>query len=379
MQVTISKMAQGGEGIASLESGRTVFVDGALVDEVVEIEVYRETKSYAKAKITNIIKASKDRVEPFCPHYFECGGCNLQHLKYDKQVKLKEELVFDHLKRIAKLDLSKIKILPTETDSDTSYRNRVRFHVSMADKKVGFLKKQSDELCQIDNCPLLVDSINEAIDNGEILKAARMNMFNNNTRGQYIQVPVFAGDDKLSFSKDRVKITINEHLFSVSANVFFQSNPKLLSKLVDYVVSKIDSDSVMDLYSGVGTFSAFLPKNTIAVEKQRDCLTLSKINAPNAISYTGEVEKWGKKNKESVDIVVVDPPRTGLYESVPKLIKKFGTKKIIYVSCNPVTLARDIKEFVKLGYEVKEVKVFDFYPHTHHVESVVILKSDNLY
>ena len=104
-----------------------------------------------KAKITNIIKASKDRVEPFCPHYFECGGCNLQHLKYDKQIKLKEELVFDHLKRIAKLDLSKIEILPTETDSDTSYRNRVRFHVSMADKKVGFLKKQSDELCEIDN------------------------------------------------------------------------------------------------------------------------------------------------------------------------------------------------------------------------------------
>jgi len=375
MQVTINKIAQGGEGIATLESGRTVFVDGALVNEVVEIEIYRETKSYAKAKITNIIKASQDRVDPFCPHYFECGGCNLQHLKYEKQVKLKEALVFDHLKRIAKLDLSKIKILPTETDIDTSYRNRVRFHVSMADKKVGFLKKQSDELCEIDNCPLLVDSINEAIGNGEILKAARMNMFNNNTRGQYIQVPVFAGDDKLSFSNDRVKITVNEHPFSVSAKVFFQSNPKLLSKLLDYVVSKIDSDSVMDLYSGVGTFSAFLPKNTIAVEKQKDCLTLSKINAPNAISYTGEVEKWGKKNKERVDIVVVDPPRTGLYESVPKLINKFGAKKIIYVSCNPVTLARDIKEFVKLGYEVKEVKVFDFYPHTHHVEAVVLLSN----
>ena len=130
----------------------------------------------------------------------------------------------------------------------------------------------------------------------------------------------------------------------------------------------------MDLYSGVGTFSAFLPKDTIAVEKQRECLNLSKFNAPEAISYTGEVEKWGRKNKEKVDIVVVDPPRTGLYESVPKLIHKFGARKVIYVSCNPVTLARDLKSFIKLGYEIKEVKVFDFYPHTHHVESIVILE-----
>lgn len=376
MQVTINKIAQGGEGIATLESGRTVFVDGALVNEVVEIEIYRETKSYAKAKITNIIKASQDRVDPFCPHYFECGGCNLQHLRYEEQIKLKENLVLEHLQRISKLDLNKINILPVEVENDISYRNRVRFHVSMADKKIGFLKKQSDELCEIDNCPLLVDSINEAINNGEIFKAARLNMFNNNSRGNYIQVPVFAGDNELSFSKERVIITINNHRFNVSANVFFQSNPKMLSKLLNYVISKIDSDSVMDLYSGVGTFSAFLPKNTIAVEKQKDCLTLSKINSPNAISFTGEVETWGKKNKEKVDIVVVDPPRTGLYESVPKLIHNFGAKKIIYISCNPVTLARDIKEFVKLGYDVKEVKVFDFYPHTHHIESVVLLEKE---
>ncbi|MGD1823187.1 MAG: class I SAM-dependent RNA methyltransferase [Pleomorphochaeta sp.] len=376
MQVTISKMAQGGEGIASLQSGRTVFVDGALVNEVVEIEVYRETKSYAKAKVINIIHASKDRVNPFCPYYGECGGCNLQHLKYEEQVKLKENLVLEHLKKIGQLDLNNVKILSTEISDDRNYRNRVRFHVSMADKKVGFLKKHSNELCEIDNCPLLVNKINEALNDGDILKAARANMFSNNTRGNYIQVPVFAGDDELSYSNEKVQININNHKFIVNANVFFQSNPKLLSKLANYVVSKIDSDSVMDLYSGVGTFSAFLPKNTIAVEKQRECLSLSKLNASNAVSYTGEVEKWGRKNKEKVDTVVVDPPRTGLFESVPKLIKKFGAKKIIYVSCNPVTLSRDVKAFLSLGYKVEEIKIFDFYPHTHHVESVVVLKEE---
>jgi len=373
MQVTINKIAQGGEGIAKLDSGRTVFVDGALIDEVVDIEVYREKKSYAKAKIINIIKASDDRVIPFCSHYDECGGCNLQHLKYEEQIKLKEKLVLEHIKKISKIDLSKVKILNTEVSNDKKYRNRVRFHVSMAEKKIGFLKKHSNDLCEIDNCPLLVDSINEAISQKEILKAARINMFNNNSRGNYIQVPVFAGDDRLSFSKDRVKITINNKSLNVSANVFFQSNPKMLSKLINYVISKIDSDSVMDLYSGVGTFSAFLPDKTIAVEKQRECLNLSKFNAPNAISYTGEVEKWGKKNKEKVDIVVVDPPRTGLYESVPKMINKFEAKKVIYVSCNPVTLARDIKAFNNLNYNLDEIKVFDFYPHTHHSECVVVL------
>ncbi len=374
MQVTIKKMAQGGEGIAFLDSGRTVFVEGALAGEVVDIEIYKDATSYSKARVKNIIKASNDRVLPFCPHYDECGGCNLQHLNYDEQIILKENLVKEHLKKISNLDINNIDILPTEKSDDKAYRNRVRFHVSMADKKIGFLQKHSSDLCEIENCPLLVDSINKAIESGEIFKAARLNMFGNNSRGNYIQVPVFAGDDALSYSKDRVEITINKHVFNVSANVFFQSNPKMLEKLVDYVTSKIDSDSVMDLYSGVGTFSAFLPENTIAVEKQRECLNLSKYNAPNAISYTGEVEKWGRKNKEKVDIVLVDPPRTGLYESVPKLIHKFGAKKIIYVSCNPVTLARDLKSFIKLGYEIKEVKVFDFYPHTHHVESVVILE-----
>ena len=375
MQVTINSIAQGGEGVSHLINGKTVFVDGALVDEVVSIEIYKETKSYAKAKIVEIIKPSDKRVEPFCSHYFECGGCNLQHLKYEEQVKAKEFLVLSHLKRIAKIDLDSITILPTEKSKDKGYRNRVRFHVSMADKKIGFLKKNSNELCEIEKCPLLVDSINEAMMNGDILKAARVNMFSNNSQGKYIQVPVFAGDNQISYSKERVSITINKHKYSVSAKVFFQSNPLLLSKLIDYVVSKIDSDSVMDLYSGVGTFSAFLPKGTIAVEKQRDCLALSKINAPDAISFTGEVENWGKKNKESVDIVVVDPPRTGLYESVPKLLKKFNAKKIIYVSCNPVTLARDVKALEDLGYKTQEIKVFDFYPHTHHVESVVILNS----
>lgn len=374
MQVTIKKMAQGGEGIAFLESGRTVFVEGALLDEIVDIEIYKEATSYSKARVKNVLKASSDRVLPFCPHYADCGGCNLQHLNYDKQVLLKENLVKEHLKKISNLDIEKINILPTEKSEDKYYRNRVRFHVSMAEKKIGFLQKHSSDLCEIENCPLLVNSINKAIEDGEILNAARLNMFNNNSRGNYIQVPVFAGDKELSYSKERVQITIKNHVFNVSANVFFQSNPIMLEKLLDHVVSKIDSDSVMDLYSGVGTFSAFLPKDTIAVEKQRECLNLSKFNAPEAISYTGEVEKWGRKNKEKVDIVVVDPPRTGLYESVPKLIHKFGARKVIYVSCNPVTLARDLKSFIKLGYEIKEVKVFDFYPHTHHVESIVILE-----
>ena len=375
MQVTINNIAQGGEGIAHLPSGKAVFVDGALVGEVVTIEVYKETRSYVKAKIVEIIKPSKDRVTPFCPHYFECGGCNLQHLKYEEQVKVKEKLVLSHLKRVGHLDLESIKIHPTEIGESEGYRNRVRFHVSMADKKVGFLKKNSNDLCEIESCPLLVDSINNAIKNGDVLKAGRMNMFYGESKGKYIQVPVFAGEKKLSFNKDRVQITINNHKYSVNANVFFQSNPQLLEKLIQYVVSKVDSESVMDLYSGVGTFTAFLPKNTIAVEKQRDCLTLSKINAPSAISFTGEVEKWGKKHKEKVDIVVVDPPRTGLFDTVPKMIKKFGAKKIIYVSCNPVTLARDVKAFEDLGYKAQEVKVFDFYPHTHHIETVVVLSS----
>ncbi|MBK5200094.1 MAG: class I SAM-dependent RNA methyltransferase [Spirochaetaceae bacterium] len=378
MQIKIDKLVEGGDGLGRLDNNKAVFVPGALKDEIVEISIIKETKSHAKAHLDNIVSASIHRVEPACSYYDECGGCDLQHLEISEQVKSKQELLLNHLERFGKLDLSTIKVEETVIDREFGYRNRVRFHVDLNQKRVGFLKYGSKELIEIKHCPILVDALNYELANPvNILKAARNNMFNNRGTGKYIEVPAFAGDNKNTYGKEKVSINIHNHEFIVNANVFFQSNPKMLEKLIEYVISNVGDGSVMDLYSGVGTFSAFLKEGTISVEKQSDCLTFSKINAPNSIPFTGEVENWGKRRKDSVETIVVDPPRTGLFENVPHMLSSFNAKRIIYVSCNPVTLSRDLEKFSEEGYKVKSVKLFDFYPQTHHMESVVILDRAN--
>jgi 23S rRNA (uracil1939-C5)-methyltransferase len=377
MQIKIDTLVQGGDGLGRLENNKAVFVPGALKDEVVEISIVKDSKSHSKAHLDNIVSASIHRVEPRCPFYGECGGCDLQHLEISEQVKSKQEILMDHLERFGKLDLSTIKIEEPSTDREFGYRNRVRFHVDLNKKRVGFLRAGSKELIEINHCPILVDALNYELANPvNILKAARDNMFNRRGKGKYIEVSTFAGDERITYGKNKVNISINNHKYVVNANVFFQSNPKMLEKLLEYVISNVGEGSVMDLYSGVGTFSAFLKEGTISVEKQSDCLTFSKINAPNSIPFTGEVENWGKRRRDSVDTIVVDPPRTGLFENVPHMLSSFNASKIIYVSCNPVTLSRDLSKFSEEGYVVKSVKLFDFYPQTHHMESVVILEKN---
>lgn len=374
MQIKIDTLVQGGDGLGKLENNKAVFVPGALKDEIVDITIIKESKSHAKAHLDNIVSASVHRVEPLCPFYGECGGCDLQHLEISEQIKTKNELLINHLERFGKIDVSKIKIESISSDKSFAYRNRVRFHVDLNKKRVGFLRAGSKELIEIKHCPILVDSLNYELNNPiNILKAARNNMFNNRGKGKYIEVSAFAGDNKITYGKEKVTISIKEKEFVVNAKVFFQSNPKMLEKLIEYVIDNVGDGSVMDLYSGVGTFSAFLKEGTISVEKQSDCLRFSQINAPNSNPFTGEVENWGKKRKDSVDTIVVDPPRTGLFENVPHMLSSFNAKRIIYVSCNPVTLSRDIEKIIGEGFSLTSVKLFDFYPQTHHIESVVIL------
>ena len=377
MRIKIDKVVQGGDGLGYLENKKAVFVTGALKDELVDITITKESKHHCKAKLDNIIEASENRVETICPYYGICGGCNLQHLDVKEQLKTKEGILLEHLERFGKLDLTDVKIEESVTGPAFGYRNRVRFHVDLNKRIVGFLKAGSKDLIEIDHCPILCDKLNAELANPQnILKAARANMFNNRGRSKYVEVSAFAGDDKISFGYERVSININSHTFVLNANVFFQSNPYIMEEFIKYIISNVLDGKVMDLYSGVGTFSAFLPEGTVAVEKQKDCLELSKINAPNSIPFTGEVEKWGKKRKADVDTIVVDPPRTGLYENVPQMLGSFGAKRIIYVSCNPVTLSRDLNLLTDYGYKVSSVKLFDFYPQTHHMESVVILDKE---
>ena len=169
------------------------------------------------------------------------------------------------------------------------------------------------------------------------------------------------------------RITINGRRLPVSNKVFFQSNLILLPQLIDYVVSLTEGPGVMDLYSGVGTFSAYLEDrfDVTAVEINKFCLSLAKSHLKNTQFFTSPVEKW--KTSQKVDTIIVDPPRTGLERSVPALISSFGAQRLIYVSCFLPTLKRDLGRLKALGWSVEKARLFDFYPNSPHVECVILM------
>ena len=378
MQVTIEKLVQGGNGFARLESNKNIFVEGALPGEVVDVFIEEEKKGYTKARVKTILSASENRVIPPCPYWGVCGGCDLQHLASEKQPEAKQQMVLENLERIGSIPTSSFVLEDTASAKSWAYRSRVRFHVDITTREIGFLAKRSNDLVPIHTCPVLVDDLNvELAQKERILSAARALMFSSRVRTKrYIEVNAFAGDKKVSFGDEEVLATVDGHPFFVTANVFFQSNLLLLPSLVRYVTEHAKGELVMDLYSGVGTFSSFLKRDgraLVAVERQKECLALAKRNVPGLVVYSDKVELWAKKQSQHVDTVVIDPPRTGLEDGLPSLIASWQPKRVIYVSCDSVTLGRDLQRFTQQGYTVSKVKVFDLYPQTFHQEVVVIL------
>jgi 23S rRNA (uracil1939-C5)-methyltransferase len=383
MAVRIEKLVQGGNGFARLETGESLFVQGALAGELVEYAIDQVKKGYVNAHVTKVLEPSADRVVPPCPYYGICGGCDLQHLASEKQAEAKVKLVLENLSRIGAVSSDSLVIEPPACGPAWAYRSRVRFHVDLASQNIGFLAKKSNTLVPIRSCPILVDSLNEVLARkNAIIEAARKEKFSQKAgKTPYIEINAFAGDKKVSFGDESVLATVDGHGFWVSANVFFQGNRYLLGEMGQFVQSYCIGNEVMDLYSGVGTFSSFLGqkgRNIVAVERDRLCLSLAKKNVPSVEFFTDSVEQWGKTKKRVVDTVVVDPPRTGLDDSVPLQIAKWNPKRIIYISCNSVTLSRDLQRFSEQGYTAKVLKVFDLYPQTFHQEVAVVLDREEL-
>lgn len=375
MALKIEKLVNNALGLAHLDS-RVVLVSNVLPGEVVEVKNIREEKGTLLADADTVLESSSLRIDPICPYYGICGGCDFQIVSEKNSAKLKEDIVKDNLLRITKL-----QNLPSFDSpvygSMSEYRVRARFHVDLKTKKQGFLASKSNTIVEVKKCPLLKKELSDLLDRNDstLFKAARSAMFENRmSRTGFAEVAAFAGDDDITLSDKAVPITIGDIRYFVSSKVFFQSNPALLKELLLYVKDNTIGDEIMDLYSGVGTFSAAFEnsdKKVWAVERDRNCLLLSKRNAPSASSFTSDVALWGKRMARHVSTVIIDPPRTGLGDGVAKMISSWKAERIIYVSCNSVTLARDLALFD--GYNIDKVKVFDFYPGTSHVETVVLM------
>ena len=369
MKVTINKLDHFGRGITHINN-KITFIENALPDEIVDINIYKETKKYNLAKVKKHIKPSTNRVKPPCKYYGICGGCHIMHMDYKYQLEFKENKIKEILKKYANIDS---KIINNIICSDQfAYRNKITLHSK--NNKIGLYKEKSNELIEIDKCLLVNDNINK-----KILDILKENININN------DIVIRGNKDIITTVDNNNYITDNilDKKFIISTKSFYQVNSKLVSCMYEKVINYFKNKNyakVLDLYCGTGTIGILVSdyvKKVIGIEMNnssyQDALKNKKLNKTDNIEFiNGKVEDYINEFS-NIDAIIVDPPRTGLDHNTINYILDINPKSLIYVSCDPITLARDLN-ILKSKYNIKEITPVDMFPNTYHCESVCILE-----
>lgn len=394
----IEKLDYYGRGI-SRSSGKVYFIENALKDEDVSITLLKEKKKYCEAKLKEISNISKDRTEAKCKYYNICGGCQLMHIKEEKQEEFKKEKVEEILKKFLKYNKDVNDIVFSK---NFNYRNKVVLHVK--DNKLGFYKNKTNELIELDRCLLLNPVINDLISYLkkyiELKDIEKITIKVGNKTNEvmliidgsiaYYQnlleiVDVLIINEKVMTTKDYITSYIGNKKYIIKRNSFFQVNYDISTRMYDKVkdvIVKEKSKNVLDLYCGTGTIGIYISdvvSKITGIEVVSDAIESANINkkinnVENIEFILGKVEdKLDFISNNNIDTVIVDPPRSGLHKKVIPILEKISPKTIIYVSCDPITMARDIK-LLSNNYELVEVTPYDMFPNTYHVECVCVLK-----
>ncbi len=416
MRVEIERIVFGGKGITR-QDGKVLFVRGGLPGEVLDIKIIKEKGSYAEAVIERIITASEDRVEPPCPVFHLCGGCQFQNFRYAAQLAEKENVLRETMERIGGFrDMEIEAIFPSPKEYE--YRTRVQLSAWFYSGSwhAGFYQEGSQRKVKIESCPISDDTINEAISRlSQVLSSLgdphfpleKVHVSSNGSSAYITLVPRhsrkaealgalvkhlkrYGETENVSVSgKDEIEFEfgIKDHRFLSSPSVFTQSNPPVNEGMIATVLEWAEfsgGETVLDLYSGIGNFSipcAASAGKVVGVEINKKAVGIAKRNALlNGLKniefhnapceeFTGELSR----GEERFDLVILDPPREGAREIIGH-VAALSPDKIIYVSCDPPTLARDLKGFYGLGYSPVKIRPFDMFPQTYHIESVSLLE-----
>ena len=426
-----------GEGIAKI-NGYTTFVKGALKGEKVKIKIVKANKDYGFGKLLEITESSQNREEPICPNFNRCGGCNLQHMNYESQLVLKENLVKNTLKKALGRDIEIESIIGMGVPYN--YRNKAQYPVSAG--KIGFYADRSHELIENKRCyiqnevtdrlakrafELLKDNGNSCYDEQTTKGNLRHIMVRIGKNTDELMLVIVTNEKKIKgiektiseltkefenlisiiqninnkntnvimgkecitlYGEDYIVDRLGDYNFKISPLSFYQVNPIQTEVLYNTAkdFAELSSDDVaFDLYCGIGTISIFIAdsvKQVYGVEIVEEAIEDAKINARiNEISntkfYAGAAEKLIPEMYRkgiTADVVFVDPPRKGCDETLLETIVEMQPKKVVYISCNPATLGRDLKYLSENGIEIKKVQPVDMFPQTSHVESVVLLE-----
>jgi 23S rRNA (uracil1939-C5)-methyltransferase len=428
LHLKIEKLIYGGDGLARLPAdergrGKAVFLPFVLAGEQVDIDLTEEKPGFARGRATDILEASPHRVKPGCPYFMACGGCHYQHSSYEHQLEIKASVLRENLHRMAKVELpSELRMHPSPP---WNYRNRTRLRVRVEPEfALGYFKYGSHQLLPVQECPISSQQINKAI--AAMWQAGRAGILDPGLReieffadaeDQQLLVEAFCAREMKPSAGEQLAQALSTALpgavgvtvfpepphegrenaprealatvgapalsyktaaatYRVSAGSFFQTNRYLTDELVRIVTAGVSGGTAIDLYAGVGLFTAVLSREferVLAVEASQQSHKDLGYNSPaNVKTVHARVDQYLKDATAQLraDLIVVDPPRGGLGEPVAKALTRLGAPRLTYVSCDPATLARDLVPLLAAGYHIQEAHMVDLFPQTFHVESV---------
>ena len=442
IELSLEKLALGGEAIARVDKGMVVFVRGGIPDDRGIVEIIKRKRKFATGKLVELLDPSPLRIEPRCEYFGRCGGCKWQYLKYEDQLKFKQQQVmeaFQHIGKVQKIEVNDI----IGMESPWYYRNKMEFSFGM-DEEEGLILGQHyagrwDKKIDLQNCYLQSEDsveifalcrdfarkqeltvfasdteegllrhliIREGKHTGDIMVNVvtsgehfpQMDRFVryltagmpritsvvhtiNRRKGQSSQ----GQEEILLYGEPTIRETINGLSFEISAQSFFQTNSlqtEILYQTIQRMAEIPQGGTAVDLYCGTGSIALHLAPQAnmvYGIELVEDSILNARKNAErnkikNVEFHCGEVQKvMPTLNFDRPDVMVVDPPRAGLSKKVVGHILKADSRQIIYVSCNPATLARDVAMILDGGYTIREIQPVDMFPHTYHIETVVNL------
>lgn len=429
--VTIEKLIYGGDGLAR-HDGATVFVPFVLPSERVTVEPIERKKDFVRARLLRVASPSPERVEPLCPHFGVCGGCDYQHMDYGAQLRSKAEILREALRRTGKIDWT--GEIRTHASEPWKYRNRAQWKVRPAveangagietagasSMEIGYFRAQSASLCAVHDCPILSPllltvllTLRDAVTAGSLPRELReIEAFTNEAPG------VAEPRVLLTFTVSGFPSRVAEHAKTIQSllpNIasvlfhdphqgrmelfgpgfldyraagrkyrvghfsFFQVNRYLADELTHEVIANESGGLALDLFAGVGLFALPLADTfdkVIAVESNPAAARDLEINATGKGGVeirNADVEEFLRRFSTTPDLVVVDPPRAGLTPEIVQRLTQISPSRITYVSCEPPTLARDLRAFLQSAYEISRIDLFDLFPQSFHMETVVRL------
>lgn len=406
-ELKIDAMAHGGEGIGRYNK-RAIFVPYTIPGETVRVQLTTDKGRYARARLLDVLQPSPSRVEPQCPYFGpeKCGGCQWQHIAYEVQARIKGMIVQDQFQRIGKFDNPPL-LEPIADNQGWAYRNHALFRTN-PEGHLGFLSPKSHTVYPVDNCMIIHPLLNELLRSLDMsypdlewleMRAGTANQelmlllqtIDEEPPSIQVDFPIsivqLCHDDAIAplIGLDYITERLLDKTFRISATSFFQVNSEQAKQLVEFVLEASalqGTESVLDAYCGVGLFTAFLADqagHVTGIEVNPPAVADARFNLENVGNVDileGPVDEVFPTIKTKFDVVVLDPPRTGLDRLTLDAIGDGGAQRIVYVSCDPATLARDALRLTRFGYQIEWIQPVDMFPQTYHIENIVLLSRE---